>query len=481
MPVKTQTTVSKKSSESHNRPIVVCFGHPGDDFYRFLIDNNEPDVYTFVFDREQLPPNRQGWKAFYADTVELCEIAIMEAFAAGYTALKLANASFVEPKPDTGYDHLLHACHTAIMKLIPKFGNSVIDGWQGVWNMAQNAKHCLPGSLITQFHCGDAPFLALGGGPSLKTQLDTIRAVQDSFYIVCPTSILDLLLREGIKPDFVTALERTADQNTTLLREHYDDIVYAGLPAVHNGVVKRFSRHMCICNTDVQYLWWAGDEAAGACKFHGESGGTTGVALAASLTKGPIYLCGHDLCYDGEHTHIDGHEGGNQMIHEGNACEVVCVDGKTRQSCYWWDQFRRNLAVILAGRPQVYNCSKTGAVIAGTELAEIPSSVTALKKRKPPQENRKRLHDFNKRLRLLAKDMQGARRKVLKADTADDMAVSMLFPKRSRPVMSNILRSVYCQFAIEKKQGRDDIVEPMREALGSVLKGLHTQCVEMLP
>ena len=93
---------------------------------------------------------------------------------------------------------------------LSSLGNSAEDTLLGLRQMALMTPWLVNGSRFTpllQSHRG-RPFICVAAGPSLEKNLHLLKEVQDQCVIMAADAVLRKLLKNGIRPHIVTALER---------------------------------------------------------------------------------------------------------------------------------------------------------------------------------------------------------------------------------------------------------------------------------
>ncbi len=66
-----------------------------------------------------------------------------------------------------------------------EFGDDIMDGMQGAFHLAKNARYILPGPALSQMRCGNVPAIAIAAGPSLKAHIPALRELQHKALLVC--------------------------------------------------------------------------------------------------------------------------------------------------------------------------------------------------------------------------------------------------------------------------------------------------------
>jgi hypothetical protein len=163
--------------------------------------------------------------------------------------------------------------------------------------------------------------LVVGAGPSLRTQLDTIRKKQERFLIIACDTALEPLLASGIVPDFAVAVDAQypnfldffssamgggMQDNTVLI---CDLTAYPKIPGHWHGPLF-FSSTV---HQDGNAFLDAHPIATVFRSFYGPAGrlrcggsvASTAIDLASFLGADPVLLCGLDFAYTGYLTHVN--------------------------------------------------------------------------------------------------------------------------------------------------------------------------------
>jgi uncharacterized Rossmann fold enzyme len=250
------------------------------------------------------------------------------------------------------------------------FGDDVIDGTQGVFNIASNASVIL--RAPAPLRCDSAPAIAVGGGPSVAHHLPLLRELQHKCLIVASQTSAQGLMDAGITPHLITPMERNGVMRKYTPKDA-GKIVFAGAPLVHNDVMKQFKKHIYLSSADGLYNWC--NSSVDRPIFFGSSTGTTAVNVAASMTSQKIYLVGHDLSYDNQSSHwagsqaprMDSYKQGHLI--EGNNGELLPTD-------FLWLRLRDQISDTCLLHPGIVNVNAfhgVGAQIPGTLSESLPN------------------------------------------------------------------------------------------------------------
>ncbi|MFM2091438.1 MAG: hypothetical protein RLZZ127_1927 [Planctomycetota bacterium] len=356
------------------------------------------------------------------------------AFAGHAEIPLLAGADFIEDHPLTGAAaanraEWLPQLRKALADRPTSYGNDVVDSFTGLKQASLNAHILLPAPTIGQMRglYGTTPVISIAAGPSLKRRIDQLRALQDRCILVACDAVLSGLIDAGIDPHFVTPLERIEATRRMMERAGESRAVYAGLPVVMPEVVAAFAgRAISISCGDRLYDWL--DPGLPFRINSGMSTGVLSVTVAAAITRGPVYLVGHDLSREaGAASHWAG------ASFAGDSWSRIKTRVETRQSALsgyetrmipgnggglvesiaWWDRFREEIAheawqVAQQGR-EVRNPNAADGIFAKidhTVAAPLPdpADLPPLPPTALPQGDPGRLARWQARARLLPAD-----------------------------------------------------------------------------
>ena len=439
------------------------------------------EVVTIVMPGEEPQSDMPGEQFVVFGTEDAAEV-ISRRFSKHEVAVKLPDTDFVDLHP-CGADPEFRAAfclqfYTLLGERPLWMGDSVTDCLQGAWHIAA-AAHLLVGAPrpdeVTPL---DVPVLAIATGPSLSKHIDAIRALQGKALIICADSALSGLLRNGIRPDIVTPLERVPE----VVREsfpdlHYPGVVFAGTPVVHHAIAPKFDRHILIPGSDLLFSW-AGCKP-GTQFFYGQSTATLAVALGLRLSTGPVYLIGHDLCYDGAESHWgDVHPDVKTHAAEGDM-PVMGNDGTMKMARTWWATFRRELGDMARSSGRIININAidgTGALITGARAEPLPDPATlpGFTLEIPPP-SPERTEAFADKLAQLPDDVRDMLVKLSVSRVAmDDLNLHRLCPGPNKDLLAYLLRSILASVSMDHFSGNPNAIAAQcgAQAMRNALRGM---------
>lgn len=428
---------------------------------RSLADRYQ-DIVTIVLPGENVLPDIPGHQFAVGAVADAAEV-ISRRFARHQEIIKLPDTDFYDRHPCGGdpafrslfCEHFYHQFGERPLWM----GDSVTDCLQGAYHMALAADLLAGAPRPDEIEKLTCPVLCIASGPTVRDHLDEIRALASKCLIICADTAMEPLLKAGIKPDIVTPLERVPQvARESFPAETYPGIIFAGTPAVHHSIPRKFEDHILIPGSDLLFSWFGCDPAHQF--FYGQSTGVMACALGLRLTTGPVYLIGHDLCYEGTQSHwgsvnpaILNHAASDDVPVSGN-------DGQTKQARHWWNIFRRELSDLARESGRVVNINAAAGVGAKIDWAlsvplPDPSSLPDRKTLILPEKRQDRVDAIEAKLSRLPRD---AKTMLARLSTADvrlsGLNIAELCPATSRDLMAYLLRSVLASISMDHWAGR---------------------------
>ncbi len=262
-------------------------------------------------------------------------------------------------------------------------GNSIEDSHIGAKNIADNLEECIrnPGFGALKNLLEGKTVVSVASGPSTDEHWDHIKSIYGKIPIIVCDSSLQIMLKKGIIPDFVTAVERCPvvtgffrdlpiPERTVLvgpallLKETLDayqgkKILYAPTSNIASAI-----------GTDFLEIF-----------FPGSSAGNLNIALAGHLGAKNVIMIGHNLAYDPikKVSHLKGtYLVSQETPMSDEALKKVAFfrdfesqDGTCRvKTSPFWFQFKEQLENLISNNPQMnfINVAAKGAKIAGAKF-----------------------------------------------------------------------------------------------------------------
>ena len=262
----------------------------------------------------------------------------------------------------------------AISQVVTSHGNSVDDLLQGVRNNTQNLPQLIKGyvyqDLIKKRKGLMDTAVIVATGPSLDKQLDTLKKFAPYVTVISLDASLPILAKHGIKPDYVTSIERVIETSSFFKKRNGNldkDAYFIVASLTHPQSVKNILPRRLVLTFRPQ-----AERAMGLNK-HGYLGIGLSTAnqayqLAYTLDHKNIVLIGQDLAFapDGK-SHATGHA--FAQADENLYTTAYGGVGEVRTT-YVWDKFKNQYESDIESTNKKgiknYNCTEGGAMIKGT-------------------------------------------------------------------------------------------------------------------
>jgi len=190
------------------------------------------------------------------------------------------------------------------------YGTSCEDGLNGFKNFLNNIKLLESSPTLSDLEnvFQAKPAIVIASGPSLDAALPILRECQERALLIACDSALKPLLNAGIRPHFVTAIERDpiVPQFFALENDSLDDIALIACPVVLPEAMKPFQERVILALRDYDYFELACSKEK--LMALGPTCGNLAFQAARNLGCSPIVLIGQDLAYSAEdfRSHVRG-------------------------------------------------------------------------------------------------------------------------------------------------------------------------------
>ena len=214
-------------------------------------------------------------------------------------------------------------------------------------------------------------------GPSLNKQLELLKQVQNHATIISVDSSYPILKAHGIKPDYVTSIERvewTSEFFNSEPSEFDKDIIFLTATLTHPITVKYLKgRNVAYILRPLPYELGFEDNDFGYIAS-GPSAAHLSFDIAVVLEHERIIFIGQDLAYgEGRSSHAGGHvlPGSDDKNKESKYTVAYGGEGMAETMEVWnlFREFFEHIIAIAQSKNQnllIYNCTEGGARIAGT-------------------------------------------------------------------------------------------------------------------
>ena len=214
-------------------------------------------------------------------------------------------------------------------------------------------------------------------GPSLNKQLELLKQVQNHATIISVDASYPILKAHGIKPDYVTSIERvelTSEFFNSEPSEFDKDIIFLTATLTHPTTLNYLKgRNVAYILRPLSYEVGFEDDDFGYIAY-GQSAAHLSFDIAVALEHERIIFIGQDLAYgEGRSSHAKGHVlSGNYDKNQESKYTIAYGGEGMAETMYVWNLFREffeHLIAIVQSKNQnllIYNCTQGGARIAGT-------------------------------------------------------------------------------------------------------------------
>ena len=275
----------------------------------------------------------------------------------------------------------------AFMQYLRIAGNNGVDSMIGVNHTTLHIPDMLEGIPLShikkQRGKKTKTAIIVSTGPSLDKQLELLGIAQSHATIISVDASYSILKAHGIKPDFVTTMERaelTAEFFNSPVSAFDDEIIFCTTTLTHPNTVKYLKgRNSSYIFRPLPYEFGFDDEDFGYL-CDGPSAAHLAFDLAAYLEHEKIIFIGQDLAYGkNRSTHATGHTATlasqKDKMQKTEYAPAYGGDGEV-ETMMVWNLFRQFFEAMVSKiksvdeNIQIYNCTEGGARIAGT--IEVP-------------------------------------------------------------------------------------------------------------
>lgn len=263
------------------------------------------------------------------------------------------------------------------------YGNCAIDSLMGIEHHVKNLPAMVKGPKIIDLTKQKHPDIAIvvSTGPSLTKQIPLLKKIQDYVTIICVDASFPILEKHGIKPDFVTVLERipeTANFFKNNAKEFQDDVIFVCVSIVHEDILKAVrGGTMVLQMRPHDYTKYFGFDDYGYLGS-GMSAANLAHELGMGLKFKNIVLIGQDLAFGDDNTsHANDHTFGvNEEDSSKHDFYVERYGGQGEiRTTHYWMMFKNHFEQAIArqeGEQKTINATEGGARIPGA--IEMPFS-----------------------------------------------------------------------------------------------------------
>lgn len=263
----------------------------------------------------------------------------------------------------------------AIAQMVAGYGNSIDDNLIGIRNNIENLTTMLTNysyvDLVKKRYELMDTAIIVSTGPSLDKQLKTLKKFAPYVTVISLDASYPILLKHGIKPDYVTSIERVEATSSFFKKRNKkidNDTYFIVASLTHKKTIKNIlPRHLVLTMRPQQNETSFGLKGYGYLGI-GHSTANQAYQLAYVLKHKNIVLIGQDLAFapDGK-SHATGHAFAqtDEYLH----VKAYGGEGEVRTT-YVWDKFRNQFEADIEQSSKkdiiTYNCTEGGARIEGS-------------------------------------------------------------------------------------------------------------------
>ena len=253
------------------------------------------------------------------------------------------------------YSSVLDTMSHTLTHVIMGHGNCPVDSLEGIENHFQNLPDLIQGPKFTKFFGASKGQTAIivSTGPSLTKQLPLLKKIKDHAIIISVDASFPILEKNGIKPDYVTVLERVPEtgkffENNT--PEFQKDVNFICVSIIHEKVKNAIRNGNLIFQMRPHgYTKYFGLDDYGYIGG-GMSAANLAHEFAVMLEVQNIIFIGQDLAFGEDDTsHASDHTFSvNEESTDGHNIFVTKYGGEgTIRTTFYWNMFRDGIENII--------------------------------------------------------------------------------------------------------------------------------------
>lgn len=328
---------------------------------------NHPNIHIFVGDEAQTSHIPLRTKILMNDLFDLRSIKIIPV------------PSSIKIHYDY-YKKALEIVKKTARQIMIFVGNDSFDSLIAVENMMLNLNHILsnPGIIECKDKFKGKPGIVVAAGPSLNKNMHLLKGIRDNAVIfACDTSLIPLT-KKGIRPHFISSLERTPGTELYFTGlEDLKEVYYLAMAVLMPETIEDFKGRKFIgFRTYPHYDWLENDKGKIYC---GMSVANLVFRALEYMGCDPIILIGQDLAYanTGE-THVKGNVYGEHSpnILANPVIELEGNDGNLIKSERSWEIMKMTYEEDIARyQGTCINATEGGARIQGTKVMTLQNAI----------------------------------------------------------------------------------------------------------
>lgn len=274
---------------------------------------------------------------------------------------------------DAEFQDFIKAVQDGADHTVINYNTEIYGGKRGVENFFRNFKY-IRGSITLPELRGilptELPAVIVAAGPSVDENLKQLAEIKGKAVIFAVDKVLDILLNNGIVPDFVVSVDPRKSINSFSRREEPVMVPLMCLSNSNYVVMDKQKGLKILCNMDRLLAdFYRDTKNLDTIIDSSGSVATYTFSICCELGFREIVLVGQDLAMTGKTSHA----GGRNYTYTSLTTMVEGMDGMPVSSRYDWKEFIIWYENQIAARPElkVYDVKEKGAKIKGTILNSL--------------------------------------------------------------------------------------------------------------
>ena len=358
---------------------------------QLIIVEKDPYLFKLIFHYRDFSPMFQNNRIhlILGETVNDFGLKLKALF--GYKALWAFDIKCIKPIFNSEilnwdgqyYLDVVKKIKEIVVFIVNYYGNSPYDSLVGLENILENIDIIIknPGVKLLYDKFKDIPAVVISTGPSLNKNKHLLKEIEDKALFICPDGSLRILMDMGIKPHFVTSLERfdpTAKLVEGFSEEEVSDVYFAAAPIIARKTYDVYPGPKVIVYRNYDHFRWL-DIDRGILDIK-QSSGNMAYKVADAMGCNPIILIGQDLAYNSEGiSHAKGATYGEVQLTDTPGLykiESLGNDGNMVVTNNFWELFRQGYEFDIANSEGLcINATEGGAFIQGTKVMTFKEAI----------------------------------------------------------------------------------------------------------
>ena len=351
----------------------------------FYIVEPSPEFFNYTINQKDLKLLAKYDLRFYCDDISLFPNFIENILSTEETLL-IRNIKIYSDYYYRTFDmkmclNIVKTISKVVKHNLFKFGNSIEDSLIGLANNTYNLrflKDSLDFTKMKNLFVGK-PAIIVAAGPSLEKNIIHLKSINNSALILAVDTIAERLVKEGIIPHFVFAIERIYEVYDYFFKDkkYPTSTILVAPPVIYPKIIEDYNGKFVLPFRDNvnEYKWFNNiyDFGEDVYLSMGISVAHLAFGFANHLGCSPIILTGQDLAHGNNGTHVQGTIYDNKPVQKTN--ETILTSGyhggevKTSQI---WLEFKKWFELEIKRKElKVINATEGGALIKYTKQTSL--------------------------------------------------------------------------------------------------------------